>query len=105
MEIPEKVETINSSAFYQAFYNEKGTIVFFNPSFTTIGSNVFSYCKLDNVVLPSVTTTFNSSAFSYSEIDFLDLSNLTLTSIPYSCFYGAKIKKLVLWKNITSINS
>ena len=104
LEIPEKVETISSSAFYRAFYKEKGTIVFFNPSFTTISSNAFSYCKLDNVILPPATS-FSSSVFSYSEIDFLDLSNLTLTKVPSSCFYSAKIKKLVLWKEITSINS
>ena len=104
LEIPEKVETINGSAFLRAFYNEKGTIVFLNPSFKTVNTSAFAYCKLSNVVFPPVEN-FGNGVFSYSEIDSLDLSNLIFTSVPSQSFYSAKIKKIVLWKNITSIGS
>lgn len=96
LEIPENVRTIDSNAFSSAFQAERGTIVFLNPSFDTIGGSAFSGCKFDNFVLPP-TTSFGGSVFSSADIELLDLRNLTLTYIPSSTFYSAKIKKLILW--------
>ena len=128
VDIPAKVTTIGSRAFYGAKSLVSVNLPP-NTSLTTIGSEAFSYCsKLQSFVLPNSITKLDYRTFyecnallsvvlpnalqSIGDHCFYNTQNLksidfpqTLTSIGSSAFYQSGLTEVILPQNLTTLGN
>lgn len=100
--MPNSLQTISDSAFYQSVVKE----IYLNDGLLTIGTGAFKNCKgLTSIHIPHSVTTIGDNAFydctNLASVTFADGCNLS--ALAKNVFYGTAIESIQIPANVNSI--